>query len=752
MITVTDLELRAGARLLVEAASFRVGSGDRIGLVGRNGAGKTTTLRVLAGETLPHGGKVDRRGEIGYLPQDPRTGDLTVTARDRVLSARGLDEVLRGMEKAQIAMAEGATGTSEKAVREYGRLEDRFAALGGYAAEAEAARICSSLGLPDRVLPQPLSTLSGGQRRRIELARILFSDADTLLLDEPTNHLDADSIVWLRDFLKSHAGGLIVISHDVELLEATVNKVFHLDANRAELDVYNVGWKTYLQQRETDERRRKRERVNAEKKISQLTSQADRMRAKATKAKAAQSMLKRAERLASGLEEVRVRDRVAKLRFPDPAPCGRTPLTATGLSKSYGSLEVFTDVDLAIDRGSRVVVLGLNGAGKTTLLRLLAGVEPADTGEVHPGHGLQLGYYAQEHETLDTDQSVLDNIRAAAPDTVATWSCGGCSAPSCSPATPSTSSPARCPAARRPGWRLPVWSAAPRTCLLLDEPTNNLDPASREEVLRALATYRGAVVLVTHDEGAVEALQPDKVLLLPDGVEDNWSSDLSRPGRARMSLAERASEQRASRRGRLAANLGIAVAKAVGAAITGSSSMLAEAVALAGGQRQPGAAAASGASGAPGRRTRSIPSATAGTASSPRSWSRSCCSASVACSRSTRASTSSGIRTSWRARPSRSSSCCSRSGWSRCRSEPRSTSPRDCVQPGQSWCRLHPRDEESRAAGRAAGGLRRADRSGAGDGRRGADAGRPATPAGTASARWPSACCLPPSLSSSAGR
>jgi ATP-binding cassette subfamily F protein 3 len=529
MITVTDLELRAGARLLVEAASFRVGPGDRIGLVGRNGAGKTTTLRVLAGETLPHGGKVDRRGEIGYLPQDPRTGDLNVTARDRVLSARGLDEVLRGMEKAQIAMAEGPgdpDGTSDRAVREYGRLEDRFAALGGYAAEAEAARICSSLGLPDRVLPQPLSTLSGGQRRRVELARILFSDADTLLLDEPTNHLDADSIVWLRDFLKSHAGGLIVISHDVGLLEATVNKVFHLDANRAALDIYNVGWKKYLQQRETDERRRKRERVNAEKKISQLTSQADRMRAKATKAKAAQSMLKRAERLASGLEEVRAHDRVAKLRFPEPAPCGRTPLTATGLSKSYGSLEVFTDVDLAIDRGSRVVVLGLNGAGKTTLLRLLSGIEPADTGEVHPGHGLRLGYYAQEHETLDTGKTVLDNIRAAAPQTsdvelrrvLGAFLFSGDTVDQLA-GTLSGGEKTRLALAGL------VCSSA--NVLLLDEPTNNLDPASRDEVLQALATYRGAVVLVTHDEGAVEALQPDKVLLLPDGVEDNWSSDLN---------------------------------------------------------------------------------------------------------------------------------------------------------------------------------------------------------------------------------
>src|SRR5690606_8442302 len=294
--------------------------------------------------------------------------------------------------------------------------EAEFTARGGYAAEAEAASVASSLGLPDRVLAQPLHTLSGGQRRRIELARILFSGADTLLLDEPTNHLDADSVVWLRDHLRSYAGGLMIISHDVDLIDTVVNKVFYLDANRQVMDIYNMGWRTYLVQREADERRRHRERANTEKKAAALLAQADKMRAKATKAVAAQNMARRAERMLAAVEGERAADKVARLRFPEPAPCGRTPLTATGLSKSYGSLEVFTDVDLAVDRGSRVVVLGLNGAGKTTLLRLLAGIEKPDTGEVVAGHGLRLGYYAQEHETLDTSATVLENMRHAAPD------------------------------------------------------------------------------------------------------------------------------------------------------------------------------------------------------------------------------------------------------------------------------------------------------------------------------------------------
>ena len=524
MITVNDLELRAGARALLTDVTFRVQPGDRIGLVGRNGAGKTTLTKTLAGETLPAAGQITRSGDVGYLPQDPRTGDLDVLARDRVLSARGLDELVRKMEKLQVEMEE-RPDDADVLIR-YGKLEERFTALDGYGAEAEAARICSNLGLPTRALEQRIGTLSGGQRRRVELARILFSGATTLLLDEPTNHLDADSIGWLRDFLKRHAGGLIVISHDVDLLDAVVNKVFHLDANRAEMDQYNMGWKTYLQQRETDEKRRKRERANAEKQAGVLMAQADKMRAKATKAKAAQGMAKRAERLLAGAEQVRAKDKVARLRFPEPAACGKTPLTARELSKSYGSLEIFTDVGLAIDRGSRVVVLGLNGAGTTTLLKLLSGTELPDTGEVLPGHGLRLGYYAQEHDTLDTDRTVLENMRSSAPDlmepearmVLGSFLFSG-------DAVHQTAGTLSGGEKTRLALATLVVSGA--NVLLLDEPTNNLDPASREEVLSALRSYAGAVVLVTHDEGAVRALEPEKVLLLPDGVEDQWSDELA---------------------------------------------------------------------------------------------------------------------------------------------------------------------------------------------------------------------------------
>ncbi|NYG08415.1 ATPase subunit of ABC transporter with duplicated ATPase domains [Phycicoccus badiiscoriae] len=525
MIAASGIELRAGSRLLLDGATFRIAAGDRVGLVGRNGAGKTTLTKVLAGQGQPAAGSVTSTGEVGYLPQDPRTGDLHVLARDRILSARGLDRIITQMREAESAMASTDDDTRDKAMRRYSRLEGEFTAQGGYAAESEAATIASALALDERILGQPLATLSGGQRRRVELSRILFSGAQTLLLDEPTNHLDADSIAWLRDYLKGYQGGLVVISHDVQLLDAVVTRVFHLDANRGELDIYNVGWKPYLQQRETDERARKREYANATKKAAALMEQAEKMRAKATKAVAAQNMIKRAERMVAGLEGARTTDKVAKLRFPDPAPCGRTPLRASGLSRSYGSLEIFTDVDLAVDRGSRVVVLGLNGAGKTTLLRMLAGVDTPDTGEVEPGHGLKLGYYAQEHENLDVTRSVLANMKSAAPD-----SFGETEVRKVLGSFLFSGDDVDKPAGVLSGGEktrlsLAMLVVSSANVLLLDEPTNNLDPASREEILGALRTYKGAVVLVTHDEGAVEALEPERILLLPDGVEDHWGQD-----------------------------------------------------------------------------------------------------------------------------------------------------------------------------------------------------------------------------------
>ena len=235
-------------------------------------------------------------------------------------------------------------------------------------------------------------------------------------------------------------------------------------------------------------------------------------------------MVARAERMLSSLDEVRQVDRVAKLRFPDPSPCGKTPLMASGLSKSYGSLEIFAGVDLAIDRGSKVVVLGLNGAGKTTLLRILAGVDEPDAGQLEPGHGLKIGYYAQEHETLDVKASVLQNMISVSQHLTET------EARKVLGSFLFTGDDVHKPAGVLSGGEktrlaLAMLVVSSANVLLLDEPTNNLDPASRAEILDALANFAGAVVLVSHDPGAVESLNPERVLIMPDGTEDHWTKD-----------------------------------------------------------------------------------------------------------------------------------------------------------------------------------------------------------------------------------
>ncbi|WP_435057265.1 ABC-F family ATP-binding cassette domain-containing protein [Streptomyces sp. bgisy060] len=526
MITVRGVELRAGARLLLSDISFTVSPGDRIGLVGRNGAGKTTLITALAGQAGPAAGAVTHAGRVGFLAQDSRAAGQHLTVIDRILSARGLDTALHRLRTTEAEMADAASPAAlERAMSAYARAEAAFQAGGGYAAEAEAARVAAGLGLPHRVLSEPVGTLSGGQRRRVELARILFAGQQgVLLLDEPTNHLDADAVAWLRTFLQAHTGGLVVISHDTSLLAAVVNRVFHLDATRATIDIHNTGWDTYLAQRQTDERRRARERTSAERKAATLHAQADRMKARSATAAMAKSMARRADRMLAGLEPARRTERVARIRLPEPAPCGRTPLGAVSLAKTYGDHRVLTGVDLAVDRGSRLLVLGLNGAGKTTLLRILAGAERPDSGRVVHGHGLSLGYFAQEHDTLAPGLTVRQNLAAAAPHlddgearhVLGAFLFSGDDAD------------------KRAG----VLSGGEKTrlalaglvhsganVLLLDEPTNNLDPVSRGEVLGAVGAYPGAIVMVTHDEGAIDALRPDRVLLLPDADEDLWSED-----------------------------------------------------------------------------------------------------------------------------------------------------------------------------------------------------------------------------------
>ena len=522
MLQVRDLDVEVGGRLTASGVTFAVRAGDKVGLVGRNGAGKTSLLKVLAGEAPPAGGSVLRQGALGYLNQDPgrRGPDAGTTALAHVLSGRGLDEAASRLEKLRIALEEDP---SERSVARYARAEEAYAEAGGYSADAEGRRILAGLGLaPDRA-ERPVAVLSGGERRRVELARILFAGSDLLLLDEPTNHLDVDAKTWLTGFLRSYRGALLVVSHDLALLDESITRILHLEGGA--ITEYRGTYSQYRSARAADEERlgRLAERQAAE--VSRLGSLADSMRhSTARRARAAKSIDKRVERLRAEAVTGPAKERSLKVRFPDPPHSGKVVLEVAGLAKGYGGPPVFSDVSFDVGRGERVVILGLNGAGKTSLLRILAGQSAPDAGEVRFGLNVSVGYYAQEHENLDPDAGVLAQLAASSPaperDLRALLGMFGLTGDVAFQAAGTLSG------GEKTKLSLAQLVAGRHNLVLLDEPTNNLDPPSRDAVASGLAAWPGAMAVVSHDADFVEALAPDRALLMPEGTVDHWSDDL----------------------------------------------------------------------------------------------------------------------------------------------------------------------------------------------------------------------------------
>src|SRR5215218_5503524 len=528
MLQAQGLSVEVGGRLVVESADFTVMPRDKVGLVGRNGAGKTSLFRVLGGESEPAAGRVVRRGAFGYLPQDPRIAGVLDgrTAVSHILSGRGVDAELERIEKLRIAMEERP---DERNVARYSRAEELFRTNGGYAADSESRALAAGLGIGPSRIDHPIGVLSGGERRRVELARILFAGSDVLCLDEPTNHLDVDAKEWLMGFLRAYRGALLVISHDLDLLDEAITRVLYLDRPEEGATGHIVEYKgTYTQYRESraaDEERQSKMAARQSKEIARLQKFVDRFGAKATKAAAAHSMEKRIARLeADKVDEVRG-DRVLRVRFPPPPTPGRTVIDVAGMTKSYGGPPIFTDVSFDLGRGERLLVLGLNGAGKTSLLRILAGEADADRGMVTWGHNVTVGYYAQEHDNLRRDESLLDNIRRDVPaDVVLTETqlrgylgMFGLSGEKVFQNAGTLSGGEKTKLA------LAMLMVGRNNVLLLDEPTNNLDPGSRRSVTDSLVDWPGALVIVSHDTQFVEELAPTKVLLMPDGQVDYFN-------------------------------------------------------------------------------------------------------------------------------------------------------------------------------------------------------------------------------------
>jgi len=529
VLQVRGLAVEVAGRLLVEDVSFSIRAREKVGLVGRNGAGKTSLLRVIGGGASPHAGVVNRNGALGYLSQDPKLDGVAddVSGLNHVLSGRGFDEAIVRMEKLRVRLEEDP---SDKNVARFSHHEETFRDAGGYAAESEVRSIAAGLGLGDDRLDLPLSVLSGGERRRVELARILFAGSDVLLLDEPTNHLDNDARDWVLGFLAKYRGALLVISHDLELLDAAITRVLHLDRHGDDalgtLVEYKGTYSQYLSARRKDEERLTKMAARQRAEVARLQKIVDRFGAKATKASMAHSLEKRIVRIEADAVTAPQRQRTLKVKFPEPPSAGRTVLEVEDLAKSYGALDVFEHVTFDVGRGERLLILGLNGAGKTSLLRILAGTSEADEGRVHFGHNVSVGYYAQEHEGITSGRTVLAHMQEQIGDQLGDEELRRILGMFALTGDKAYQDASTLSGGEKTKLALAQLVVGNNNLLLLDEPTNNLDPGSRAATAAALAGWPGTMVIVSHDTDFVRQLAPDRVLLMPEGDLDYWRDEL----------------------------------------------------------------------------------------------------------------------------------------------------------------------------------------------------------------------------------
>ena len=515
MIQTEGIAKGYGGRALFRDVTWRLGERERIGLVGPNGTGKTTLCRILAGIEEPDEGRVSRAREatLGYLPQEA-AGDPQGSVLGEALSGFAeVWEVERQLEEVLAALQNAPAGAdTDSLTTRYGDLQHRFDALGGYRLESEARMILGGLGFRESDLVRALREFSGGWRMRAALGRLLLLRPSVLLLDEPTNHLDLESLGWLESYLQAYDGTVVVVSHDRYFLNRTVTAIAALE--RGGLTVYSGDYDAYLVQREARQALLEARVRNQAKRVAEIERFIERFRYKATKARQVQSRVKMLDRLER--IEVGATDREVHFRFPEPPRTGRHVLRLQKARKAYGSHVVYAGVDLEIERGERLALLGMNGAGKSTLLRMLAGVLPLDAGQRLLGAHVTTHYYAQHQlDQLHPDHTVLAEMEEVAPEAARTrlrtllgaFLFSGDDVEK-KIAVLSGGEKARVALARM--------LVRPAPLLCLDEPTNHLDLAARGVVEDALAAFPGTMVFISHDRYFINRLAT-KVVAIADG-------------------------------------------------------------------------------------------------------------------------------------------------------------------------------------------------------------------------------------------
>ena len=519
MLQVNHIHLSYGPRLVLDDVSFTVAPGEKAGLIGVNGAGKSSLLKIIAGLQETDGGKVLLPRTYGYLSQDVAhestvTGGNTV--RDYIFNSIGLDAALHTFEELSHKLAEAAQDEVSTLLRRFEQAQEDLERLGYYEADARAEQLIAGLKLGGVTLDRLVSTLSGGQKTKLALARLLFQSPDLLLLDEPTNFLDVEATGWLMDYLDHYRGALLIISHDLDLLDHSINKVLRLNEFTHKLEEYRGTYSNYLTVTGDALALMERTKAQQEREIARLRKTSEKLRGYgASRVSQRIAVDKRIATLESSKPSLPQASRRIKIDFPVRQPSGQIVLRADKLTKRYGTKEVFRHISFQVERGQRLVVIGLNGAGKTTLMRTLLGITTLNTGIVTMSDRVRLGYYAQENEGLDYSNTVLNEAMAVLP---------------------TDSKRVRGVLGRflfngdRVFQQVGTLSGGEKTrlalakmvldgpnLLILDEPTTHLDVMSRNIIGEALGNYNGTIIAVTHDIDFVRHLRPDTLLSMPEG-------------------------------------------------------------------------------------------------------------------------------------------------------------------------------------------------------------------------------------------
>ncbi len=506
MIQLSSAGKRFGPKILFQNLDWLVTPQDRIGLVGANGTGKTTLLKVLAGtESLDYGSLQSTKGITkGYLPQE----GLRLSGRSVFAECLSVFEELRAMEREIETLARRMSEIDHESA-EYRQVADRFHHIDsefrlreGYALESQVGTVLSGLGFSKEDWERDTGTFSGGWQMRIALAKLLLARPNLLLLDEPTNHLDLETRNWLEGYLSNYPYAYVLISHDRYFLDVTVNKT--VEIWNKQVYFYSGNYDKYLAQKEMRRSQLEAAYKNQRERIEQLEAFINRFRYQATKAKQVQSRIKELEKIER--IEIPPDEKTIHFKFPQPKPSGRQVVEAKALAKSYGEKEVLRDVDFFIERGDRIALVGVNGAGKSTLIKLLAGFEPATSGELKLGHNVEVDYFAQDqYKVLDAEARMLDDIGELSPRSTQTElrsllgsflfseddvfkTLGVLSG------------------GERNRYALARMLLHPSNFLLLDEPTNHLDLRAKDVLLDALSKFEGTVVFVSHDRYFIDKL------------------------------------------------------------------------------------------------------------------------------------------------------------------------------------------------------------------------------------------------------